>query len=93
MKNIILNPKTTSLSIEWYQALYELYPESITESIPCALEVIIPDLDVKSQIPLYDDCDEEGRGYQNLEDKQESLLNINAKEIVNMVLNELSDIT
>ena len=31
---------------------------------------------------------------QNLEDKQEpSLLNINAKEIMNMVLNELSDIT
>src|ERR1051325_3809201 len=93
MKNIILNPKTTSLSIEWYQALYELYPESITESIPCALEVVIPDLDVKLQIPLYDDCDE-GGGCQNLEDKQEpSLLNINAKEIVNMVLNELSDIT
>ena len=93
-KNIILNPKTTSLSIEWYQALYELCPKSITGSIPCALEVVVPDLDVKLQIPLYDECNEERGECQNLKDKQEpSLLNINAEEIMNVVLNELSDIT
>jgi hypothetical protein len=93
-KNLILNPKTISLSIEWYQALYELFPESMTQSIPCSLVVNIPDLDVKLQIPLYDTNDEEGGGCECNEDKQKpSLMKINAAEVMNDILNELSDIT
>ncbi len=54
VKNFILNPKTISLSIQWYQALYDLLSNTTNKSIPPALEIMIPVLDVKLQIPLYE---------------------------------------
>ncbi|CAB4488022.1 unnamed protein product [Rhizophagus irregularis] len=93
IKNFILNPKTISLSIQWYQAIYKLFPESVNKPIPCTLDVIIPDLDVKLRIPLCDNNNEEGSGCNHEDNEGSTLLNISAEKVMNVVLNELSEIT
>ncbi|GES72911.1 PH domain protein [Rhizophagus clarus] len=93
VKGFILNPRTISLSIQWYQTIYKLFPESVNKPIPCSLDVIIPDLDVKLRIPLCDNNNEEGGGCNNEDNKVFTLSNVRAEEVINVVLNELSEIT
>ncbi|CAI2183773.1 16620_t:CDS:2 [Funneliformis geosporum] len=83
VKNFIFNPKTISLCVQWYQALYDQLSESINKPIPPLLGVTIPDLDVKLQIPIY----------QNDDDENFSLSSMNAEKVMNIVLNELNYLT
>ncbi|CAG8654638.1 17866_t:CDS:2, partial [Funneliformis caledonium] len=83
VKNFILNPRTISLCVQWYQVLYDLFSETTSKSIPPSLGVTIPDLDIKLQIPIY----------QNDDDENFSLLSMNAEKVMNAVLNELNFLT
>ncbi|RIA97755.1 Pleckstrin homology domain-containing protein [Glomus cerebriforme] len=90
-KNFILNPRTITSSIQWYQTLYKSFPELVNKPIPYSLEVVIPDLDVKVRIPIYDNNNEEGGGCEN-NDEEPKLKNLTAEKVLNVALNELSDI-
>lgn len=48
---------------------------------------------MKLRIPLYDNNNEEGCGCNNEDNEGSTLLNISAEKVMNVVLNELSEIT
>ncbi|CAG8573882.1 14357_t:CDS:2, partial [Dentiscutata heterogama] len=77
MKVFIFRPKTYSLSVGWYRALYHLLMEPSVKPVPSVCEVVVPDLDVRVQIPL--------------EDRRQAF-KITAEEITKTVLDELSGI-
>ncbi|CAG8631791.1 11973_t:CDS:2, partial [Cetraspora pellucida] len=77
MKVFIFRPKTYALSIEWYRALYNLLRPPSIKPVPPICDVVVPDLNVRVQIPL--------------EDRMQAF-KITAEEITKTVLDELSGI-
>ncbi|RIB14956.1 Pleckstrin homology domain-containing protein [Gigaspora rosea] len=77
MKVFIFRLKTYSLSVGWYRALYNLLTEPSVKPLPSVCDVVVPDLDVRVQIPLKD---------------VRQAFKITAEEITKTVLDELSGI-
>ena len=50
------------------------FPKSVNKPIPCALDVAVPDLDVKFRIPLYDNNNNKDEINENNEGNKGSIL-------------------
>ncbi|CAG8805834.1 12228_t:CDS:2, partial [Racocetra persica] len=77
MKVFIFRPKTYALSVEWYRAVYNLLKPPSIKPVPLTCDVVVPDLNVRVQIPL---------------ENRMQVFEITAEEITKTVLDELGGI-